>query len=72
MRFGGRARLVVLATGRFSLSAGETARVRLRLSRRKAGLVRARARARRVVAIARVRDAAGNRATVRKRMRIVV
>jgi hypothetical protein len=72
VRFGGRERLVVLATGRFSLSAGETARVRLTLSRRKAQLVRARPGARRTVAIARVRDAAGNRATVTKRMRVVV
>lgn len=67
-----RTRMLVLASARFSLAAGETASVRLRLPRAKARLVRTRPAARRVVAIAAVRDAAANRATVSKRMRIVL
>jgi len=62
-------RRLALARARFELAAGRTGAVRLRLKGRKLRLVRHSRRARRVVAIARVRDAAGSRATVQHRLR---
>ena len=70
VRFRGKRRHVALARHRFSIGAGETRTVRLRLAKRKARLVRHHRRARRVKAIARVHDGAGNRERVAKRMRL--
>jgi hypothetical protein len=66
--FGNGKRRVILATARFNVSAGKTKRLTLTLAPAKADLVRGDPNAARVLAIARVRDAAGNRATIRKRM----
>jgi hypothetical protein len=72
VRFRGKQRRrIVLARARFAIAAGRTARLRLRIARPKARLVRRNRKARRVLAIAHVSDAAGNRRTVRKRMLIV-
>lgn len=72
VKFHGRKRLVVLAKKLFKIEAGETARLRLRLRPPLAGLVASKPAARRLLAIARVRDRVGNRATVRKPMRIAL
>jgi len=68
VHFRGKRRRVVLARGRFRIPAGGSRRVRLRLTARKARLVRRSRAGRRAIAIVRVRDAAGNRATARKRV----
>jgi uncharacterized delta-60 repeat protein len=57
---------VTLARRGFRVAAGSTMAVRVRIGGRKLRLLK---RSRRVVALARVRDGTGNRATVRKRMR---
>jgi hypothetical protein len=62
-------RRVVLASASFRVTAGKTKAVRLRFGDRKFNFLKANSRARRVVAIARARDAAGNRRTVRKGLR---
>jgi hypothetical protein len=72
VELGGRKRFVVLATSRFSVAAGKTARLSLTLPPAKLELLRTEPRARRVLAIAGVRDGAGNRATVRKRLRVTL
>ncbi|MGH2945622.1 MAG: hypothetical protein ACRDPC_05065 [Solirubrobacteraceae bacterium] len=78
VRFGGKLRRVKLAAARFSIETGETGRVRARLGkkpRRVKRIIRLlgnEPRARRVKTIARVRDAAGNRARVVKKQRIRV
>jgi hypothetical protein len=59
-------RRVVLAKARFRIGAGKTKAVKLRLGSRKLDFLKRNRRARRVAAIAGVRDAAGNRRTVRK------
>ena len=69
--FRGKRRRVVLARAPIRISAGRTQTVRLRLARPKARIARGNRRARRVLAIARVRDALGNRATPRKPLRLV-
>jgi uncharacterized delta-60 repeat protein len=70
VRFKNRKRRVVLARSkRFEIDAGETGRVKLRLSKPKRKLVRSAKRARRTRAIVKVRDQAGNRAKVRKKLR---
>lgn len=66
-----RARQVVLARARFSVAAGKTARVRLRLSAAARRLLASTPRARNVRAVAMVRDAVGNRARVTKGLRVV-
>jgi uncharacterized delta-60 repeat protein len=66
-----RRRRVVLARGRFSIGAGRTRVVRLRFGGRKLRLLRRNRRARRAIAIVRVRDAAGNRRTVRKPLPVI-
>jgi hypothetical protein len=68
VRFGGKRRRAVLAKATFRVPAGRTKRVKLRLGKRKARLVRGSRRARRVVAIAAARDGAGNRAKPRRRL----
>jgi hypothetical protein len=65
-----RGRRVQLATATFSLGAGQTQVVDLSLSSRKATLIRAVKRARKVIATADVRDAAGNAASVTQRMKL--
>jgi hypothetical protein len=78
VRFGGKRRRVKLAAARYSIEAGETARVRAKLGkkpRRVKRIIRLlvnKPRARRAKAIARVRDGAGNRARVVKKQRIRV
>jgi len=64
-------RRVVLGRAGFSVPAGRTKAVRVRVGARKLGLLKRSRRARRIVALARVRDAAGNRGVVRKRLRAV-
>lgn len=75
LRFGQRGsakrRRVVLARARFELAAGSTGNLRIRLPRRKLRLVQADRRARRVLVLARVHDAAGNRATAHKRLALL-
>lgn len=74
VRLRGKRRRVGLARTRFGVRAGQTKRVKLRLSKRQARLVRKRRRARRVRAIARVRPAgaasAARKPRVTKRMRV--
>jgi len=67
-RFHGKRRRVVLAARHFSLGVGRARLVRLVLSGGKARLVRAERKARRVRAIARVRDRAGDWARVASRI----
>ena len=67
---GKRKRRLVLAKGNFKVGAGETARVRLKLAKGRAQLVRRNGKARRALAIARARDGAGNSATTRKPLTI--
>jgi hypothetical protein len=64
-------RRVVLARARFRIGAGRTRAVRLRLGGGKLRLLRSNRRARRAIAIVRVRDAAGNRRTVRRALRVI-
>jgi uncharacterized delta-60 repeat protein len=66
IRLGGKKRRRELAERRYSIGAGETRGLKLRLSKRKAELVRSQKRARRVKAGAEVTDRAGNRATAVK------
>jgi uncharacterized delta-60 repeat protein len=67
VRFKGKERRIALARSkRFEIGAGETERVRLKLSKPKRKLVRRNKAARRARAIAKVRD----RATVRKKLRV--
>jgi hypothetical protein len=68
VRFRGKRRQVVLARASFRIDAGKTATVRLRLAASKAGLVR---RSLKAVAIASVKDAAGNGATVRQPLQVL-
>lgn len=71
VRFKGKRRRVTLARSkRFEIGAGETERLRMRLAKAKRRLIRRSKRARRACAIARVGDAADNRATVRKRLKV--
>ena len=71
VKFAGRRRLVVIAGARFQIAAGTSKVVRLRLAPSKLRLIRGNRLARRAVAIANVRDAAGNVETVRKRLRVL-
>lgn len=68
---GRRGKRVVIGRAGFRIAAGRTKAVKVRVGGRKLRLLKRSRRARRVVAIARVRDGAGNRGTVRKRMRAV-
>lgn len=68
---GQRPRRVILARASFSIDAGRATRLRLALSPSRLALLRARPAARRAVAVAIVRDAAGNRATVRAPLLLV-
>lgn len=70
IHFGGMGRRPVLAKCRYSLGAGEKRGLNLRLSKRKANLVRSRKRAGGVKAIAQVADLAGNRASAVKKIRL--
>jgi BNR repeat-like domain len=70
IRYQGKQRHVQLAAARFRIMDGQTRTIELRLPERKAALVRIERRARSVRAIARLSDAAGNRATVAKTMRL--
>ena len=65
----GKRRRLVVARARFAIAAGQTKTVGLRVPGRKLRLLRERDRARRLVALARVSDGAGNRGTVRRRLR---
>ena len=65
-----RRRVGLARSKRFEIDAGETRRVRLRLAKPKRRLVRSTKRARRVRATVRVRDQAGNRAKIRKGLRV--
>lgn len=69
-RKGKRRKRVTLAAKRFEISAGATRRVKLRLPRRKARLVRQRRRARKIRVIATGRDQAGNRTKVTEKTRL--
>jgi uncharacterized delta-60 repeat protein len=64
-------RRILLARARFRIGAGRTRAVRLRFGGRRLRLLRRNRRARRALAIVRVRDAAGNRRTVRRTLRLV-
>ncbi|HEV2727968.1 MAG TPA: hypothetical protein VGV34_06715, partial [Solirubrobacterales bacterium] len=72
VELGGGKRLVVMAKRKFSIGAGKTARLTVRLNPRKASLLQTEPATRSLLAIARVRDGAGNRATVRKRLHIAL
>ncbi len=60
-----------LAAARFSSDAGDSKNVRLKLAPAKRELVKDQTRARRVVAIANVGDAAANKATVTRKLKLV-
>jgi hypothetical protein len=72
LRLGGKRRRVVLARAGFRLAPGATRSVRLRLGAAKLRLLKRNRRARGLLAVARVRDGAGNRRVVRKRLRAAV
>jgi hypothetical protein len=72
VRFRGKLRQVVFDKGSFRAGAGKTATVRLRLGQPAMALLRSSEVARRALATVSVRDAAGNRRTVRKRLRLVL
>jgi uncharacterized delta-60 repeat protein len=72
VRYGRHHRKVVLVRKSFSITAGTTTTLRMHLSKRKAALLRHLRRARRVVVTVQVHDAAGNQATVVKRMKVVL
>jgi hypothetical protein len=71
VRLGGRSRQVTLARASFRIGAGRTARLTLRLPRSRLALVGANRLARRAIAVARVGDAAGNRATVGRALQLL-
>ncbi|MQA72939.1 MAG: hypothetical protein GEU88_01065 [Solirubrobacterales bacterium] len=66
----GKTRRLTLARGGYSIGAGETRAVKPRLSRRKAKLVHTSRKARKVKAIIRASDGAGNTALVTARVRL--
>ena len=66
-----RKRPVVLGKRGFRVGAGRTRLVKVHLGKGKRRLLRSKRRARKVVAIARVRDGAGNRTVLSKKMRAV-
>lgn len=70
VRIGGRRRAAKLATTRYRIGGGETQRVRLRLSKRSARLVRRNRKARKIRVLTQVRDGAGNGRRVVRAMRI--
>ncbi len=70
--FRGHRRRLALAKASFKVGAGETKKVRLKLAKPKARLVAHHRKARKVKAIARVHDAAGNHARKVKRMKLKV
>jgi hypothetical protein len=72
VRFRGKLRQVVLAKASFRAGAGKTATVRLRLGTGGMALLRSNEVARQALAAVSVRDAAGNRRTVRKQLRLVL
>jgi hypothetical protein len=65
----GKRRHLVLARARFEIAAGKSKAIRLRVRGRKLRLLGRRGRVRRLLAIARVSDGAGNRGTARRRLR---
>lgn len=71
VRIGATRRILVLARARFTVAAGRTATVRLRLTPGRARLLAARPAVRRAVVVVRARDASGNRATLRRVVEVV-
>jgi DNA-binding beta-propeller fold protein YncE len=71
VRFGAKRRKVTLASSKFRIASGRTRAVTLKLGKRQARLVRVNRRARRVAAIVTVRDQAGNRARIAKKLTLV-
>ncbi len=71
VRIGTARRTVVLARARFSIGAGRTATLRLRLTPARIRLLSAVPPARRAVVVVSATDAAGNRATLRRPVRLV-
>lgn len=72
VRHRGRRRVVTLASARFAVAAGSSRLVALRLGRSQRALVRGSAAARRVGAVVKVRDGAGNRATVTRALTLTL
>jgi hypothetical protein len=72
VRFRGKTRQLVLGKASFRTAASGTATVRIKLGSPVMGLLRRSKVARKAVAIVNVRDAAGNRGTVRKRLRLLL
>ncbi len=66
VEFGAKAKKLLLGSASFSIAAGKTKKVALKLSARKAGLLRSDPKARKVLAIVRAKDAAGNSVVIRK------
>ncbi len=66
-----RRRRLVLARARFRVGAGKTKAVKLRIRRSRQSLLGRNGRVGRILAVARVQDAAGNRGSVRKLLRAV-
>jgi hypothetical protein len=72
VRFDGTLRVVTLATARFSLAAGTTRSIRLVFSDRMVQLLERKAGARKLKLVAKVKDALGNKATIRKKARLAL
>jgi len=72
VRFRGKLRQVVFDRTSFRAGAGQRATVRLRLGKPALALLREKKVARQAVATVSVRDAAGNRRTVRKQLRLLL
>ena len=65
----GRKKPVQLAKAKYSIAAGKTSKVTIKLKRPGLKLLRTRKAARKIIVTASVRDTAGNSATVRKNLK---
>jgi DNA-binding beta-propeller fold protein YncE len=68
---GSKRRPATLASARFKIGAGATAKVKVKLGTKPLALLRQNASARKAVAIANVKDGAGNSSTTRKQLSVV-
>ena len=66
-----KSKVVKLASAKFKIAAGATAKVKLKVSGKALDLLKDNAAARKALAIAAVRDGAGNKGTARKQLTVV-
>ena len=68
--FKGKKKVVVLASAKFSIAAGDTKKLKLKLNDKYFALVKHVADARKVRLVAKVKDAVGNGTTVKKKAKL--